>query len=591
MSVIHPFRATVAAALLLAASGCGKSSATKSAAGHDLPLPLVAQCEPGRPSGRLTLVTTGVPRTFNPVIAMDGASDAVTRLLFGSLVNLDMATQETGPGLAESWSVAPDQKTWTFKLRAGLRWSDGEPLTADDVVFTWNEVMYNPEMNQATYGVFLVDGKRFSISKVDNVTVRVVTPEVFAPLVEYFGSVVILPRHTFGPFVQARRFVTAYHANTPPEKIVGCGPFRVKDVQAGKYVLLERNPEYWMADKQGRRLPYLDEVMIVAGDSGAPMALLLAGKNDVFEQCRSEQYDSVKQAAAAGRFRIEELGVGADRDFLWFNQNTGADSTGKPFVPPGKLKWFRDKKFRQAVSCALDRDRLVREVYGGRAQAIYTFASAESRKWYNANMPLYAHDAARARSLLAEIGLEDRNGDGVLEDADGTPVEFTLFTNAGNPFRERAAALVVEDLKKIGVKADLKVTEFQSLIERINGTFDYDCMLMGLGGGGADPASQMNVLKSDEALHQWFPNQTKPSTAWEARVDELMNAQMRTLDFAQRKKLFDQVQSILAEELPMISTVAPFHFAAARADIGNLRPSAATPYNLTWNVQELYFKK
>ena len=265
---------------------------------------------------------------------------------------------------------------------------------------------------------------------------------------------------------------------------------------------------------------------------------------------RPQNYAQFKQAAAGGRFQLLELGVGAERDFLWFNQNTGTNAAGKPFVNPVRLKWFRNKKFRQAVSCAIDRDRLAREVYGGRAQPTYGFISTENPRWNNPDIPRYSFDLARARTLLAEVGIQDRNGDGMMEDADGNPIEILFYSNVGNPLREKAAALIVADLKKLGINLIYLPIDYRALVERINVTFDYECALMGLGGGGGDPASQINVLRSSEELHQWFPSQKTPSTDWEARIDALMDAQMRTLDFAQRKKCFDEVQVILAEELP-----------------------------------------
>ncbi len=157
--------------------------------------------------------------------------------------------------------------------------------------------------------------------------------------------------------------------------------------------------------------------------------------------------------------------------------------------------------------------------------------------------------------------------------------------------REKAASLIVDDLQKLGIKLIYQPTDFEALVRRINVTFDYECALMGLGGGGVDPASQLNVLKSNAELHQWFPFQQKPATDWEARIDSLMDAQMRTLDFAERKQDFDEVQAILAEELPMIYTVSPLSYAAIRPDAGNLRPAVVTPYRVTWNLEELYFKK
>ncbi len=177
-----------------------------------------------------------------------------------------------------------------------------------------------------------------------------------------------------------------------------------------------------------------------------------------------------------------------------------------------------------------------------------------------------------------------------MKDAEGNPIEIVLVSNIGNAAREKAAVMIQEDLKKIGIKVIYTPVSFEILRNKVDATFDYECALMGLGGGGVDPATQINVLRSSEELHQWFPFQKSPSTDWEARIDALMDAQMRTLDFAERKKAFDEVQVILAEELPMIYTVSPFSYAAIRADIGNVRPAALTTYRVTWNIEELYFR-
>jgi peptide/nickel transport system substrate-binding protein len=587
----HLSRLTVLG-FVLALAGCGHQSGSQPEKAHPLTTsPLVAKCEPGQSGGRFVIALPIAPNTFNPLFATNAASDAITRQLFGTLVNVDLVTQEPGPGLAESWSVAPDQKTWIFKLRQGVRWSDGQPFTADDVVFTWNDIMYNPELNRLTFDLFRIGGRNFEISKVDDSTVRVVTPEVFAPLVEFFGVAPILPRHVLEGAVKEKVFPLSYGIKSRPDRIVGCGPYRVKEVRLGQSTLLERNPDYWVTDRSGRRLPYFDEVLFtVTGGPGGDARSFLEGKSDVFETIRPENYPQFKQSAAAG-FQLIDLGVGGERDFLWFNQNTGTKPDGTPIVNPAKLKWFRNQKFRQAVSCAIDRDRIVREIYGGRAQAIYGFISSENPRWNNPNIPRFSLDPARARTLLGDIGIKSRPGDGQMVDAEGVPIEFAFYSNAGNPLRERAAVLIQEDLQKLGLKAVYVPTDFRGLVTRINLSFDYEAALMGLGGGGGDPASQINVLRSSEELHQWFPFQKTPSSEWEARVDALMDAQMRTLDYARRKKDFDEVQVILADELPMIYTVSPFTYSAIRAGIGNLRPSVLSGYHLTWNLEELYFKK
>ena len=591
--IARAFSALALLALNLALAGCGKPIGPQPNMGHPLPpSPLIAQCEPGQAGGRFTIALPISPNTFNPLFATNAASDAITRMLFGTLVNLNLQTQEPGPGLAQSWSVAADQKTWTFKLRQGVRWGDGQPFTADDVVFTWNDVMYNPEFNHMTFDLFRIGGHNFEVSKVDDLTVRVITPEVFAPLVEFFGIVPILPKHVLEGAVKEKVFPMSYGLKSRPERLVGCGPYRVKEIRPGEYTLLERNPEYWVTDRRGRRLPYFDEVMFtVAGGPGGEAVSFLERKSDVFETVRPENYEQFKQASAAAGFQLVDVGVGAERDFLWFNQNTGTNAEGQPIVNPAKLRWFRSQKFRQAVSCGIDRDRIVRLVYGGRAQPTYGFLSGENPRWNNPNIPRFSFDPARARALLGEAGMQPRSGDGQMVDAQGVPVEFTIYSNAGNPLRERAAVLIQEDLQKLGLKAVYVPMDFRSLVMRINVAFDYEAALMGLGGGGGDPASQINVLRSSEELHQWFPFQKTPSTEWEARIDTLMDAQMRTLNFAQRKKDFDEVQVILADELPMIYTVSPVTYCAIRAGIGNLRPSVLSGYHLTWNLEELYFKE
>jgi peptide/nickel transport system substrate-binding protein len=568
--------------------GCSKKST-----GHALPEPpRVSSCEPGIPGGRLVLATGGNVRTFNPLLSVDPGSDSVVRLLFNSLVSINFQSQDVEPGLAESWSVAPDQKTWTFKLRKNLRWSDGEPLTADDVVFTWNEIIYNQNYNQLTYDLFRSHGKKFEVTKVDDLTVRVVTPEVFAPFLEYFGNVaVILPRHILGRWAASGDFLKAYAVTDKPENIVGSGPFRVKSFASGS-VLLERNPEFCTVDKLGRRLPYFDEVeLIMPAEQGAVQKLFLDGTTAVCENIPLEDVWAYQQAATNRHFQMVDLGVGVQRDFLWFNQNTGVGRDGKPFVEPYKLKWFRDKRFRQAISCAIDRDRIVHDVYNGHAQVVYGFLSSDNKKWNAPSIPQYTYNPEKARALLAEMGMTRRPADGLLVDVVGHPVEFTLIASYGNPVRAGIAKRVEDDLKQFGIQMNYSPLDFPTLRKRIDGTMDYESATMGFGGGGLDPASQMNVLKSEAPLHQWFPFQRQPSTEWEKRIDALMDHQMHTLDFQQRKKDFDEVQAIWAEEMPMVCIAAPSTSSAVRNNLGNVRPAVANPYHVTWNIEELYFTK
>ncbi len=586
-----------ASAILL--SSCGKNSGINSnqnpAANYPLPdPPLVADCEPGIPGGKLVIASYGDPKTFNPITSNEGSSELIFRHLFAGLLGMDEAKQEISAGLADWWTNAPDGKTWTFHLRKNLFWSDGKPLTADDVVFTWNDIIYNPAIPSPTRDGFIIGGKKFEVTKIDDLTIQVVTPEIYAPFLEAFGGgVPILPKHVLEKSVKDGTFASAYGINWKPKDIVCSGPFVIQEYKPAQYILLARNPYFCEVDKKGQRLPYFDNIVYtVVPDMNAMSLRFLSGECDIDDFVFPYEYDHFKTESQKGKFNLLEPGIGMERAFFWFNQNTNVDAkTGKPLVDPKKLKWFRNAKFRQAVSYAIDRDAIIKSVYSGRGVPAYGFETPGNVKWYNPNTPKYPLDLDKARALLKEIGIEDRKSDGKLEDADGNPVEFTFNTNVGNGAREKSAVLIKSDLEKLGFKVVYQPIEFNTLMTRVDDTHDYDCVMLSLGGGFADPVSGMNTVKSDGFTHFWFPRQKTPSTDWEARLDQLMDEQIKTLDYKERKKEYDEVQQIIGEQVPMIFTVTPLYYAAARSDIGNLRPTPLSYYRASWNTEELYFKK
>ncbi|MDB6016156.1 MAG: extracellular solute-binding protein family 5 [Pedosphaera sp.] len=589
---------TIVTSFILAGiiSGCGsKENSSTSAPTSKNPLPespMVAQCEPGESGGRLIIASFADPKTFNPITANETSSTDIISRLFSGLTGFDAPTQKVYPGLAESWSVEPDNKTWTFHLRKGTRWSDGQPFTADDVVFTWNDIIYNPKIVNVTVDQFRIDGKDFAVSKLDDYTVHVVTPDIYAPFLRFFGNVPILPRHVLASAVAENRFAAAYGINAKPGEVVGNGPFRLKEYKPGQYTMLERNPEFWEVDKKGQRLPYFNNIIYtVVPDQAAISLRMLQGEADLQEFVRPEEYDRFKEESAKGRFNLLDLGLASERDVLTFNQNPETNpKTGKPYVDPVKIKWFRNTKFRQAISYAIDREAIVKVALGGHGAPNYSFAPVQDKDWFNPNIMKYPYDPAKAKALLAEIGIKDR-GDGTLVDAEGHPIAFVMNTNTGNDRRQKTGVIIQEDLKRLGIQLTFQPLDFNALIDKFDVSQDFDCVLLGWAGGPGDPAYSMNVLKSDGFSHQWYRKQKTPSTDWEARIDFLMNAQIKTLDQAQRKKYYDEVQAILAEQMPMIPTISMEAFSAVRSDIANVNPTTLDPNRLTWNLEELYYKK
>jgi peptide/nickel transport system substrate-binding protein len=578
--------------------GCGKNQAAsqpeKSAASYPLAdPPLVAKCHPGIRGGRLVVASFADPKTFNPITANDMTSQDIYRFLFASLLGFDMPSQTVEPGLADWWTNSPDGKTWTFRLRKNLHWSDGAPITADDVIFTW-KVICDPKIPNPYSEQFLVNGKTFTVTKVNDLTIRVVTPQIYAPFLENFGAgIPIIPKHILARAVADGTFESAYSTATPARDIICSGPFVIKQYKPSEYTLMVRNPYFFEVDSNRQRLPYLDSIIYtVVPDMNAVSLRMLTGESDADDTIQAYEYGQFKADALKSGFRLLEPGIGLEKNFFWFNENTNINpKTGRHYVDPKKLKWFRNEKFRQAVSYAINRKAIIKSIYSGRAIPAYGFVTPGNKKWYDSDIKKYPYNPAKALELLKEIGIEDRNGDGTLEDTNGNPIKFVFNTNTGNDAREKTALMIQTDLNNLGFKVIFQPVEFTTLINKIYNTYDYDCMLLGLAGGSTDPSSSISVLKSSGYTQDWFPLQKTPSTKWEARIDALMDAELNTLDYNERKKDFDEVQEILAEEQPMIFTVTPYYYAAIRTNIGNARPTAMSYYRVTWNAEELYFKK
>lgn len=181
----------------------------------------------------------------------------------------------------------------------------------------------------------------------------------------------------------------------------------------------------------------------------------------------------------------------------------------------------------------------------------------------------------------------DRNNDGVIEDAEGHPIEFNLFTNSGNVERVQIASIIRHDLQSLGMKVNFLSLEFNTLVTKLNATFDWDAIVLGLT-GGIEPHFGKNVWHSTGGLHLWYPQQKTPATAWEQRVDEIFDQGVQELDENKRKALYDEFQMIISRQLPLIYTVLNSNLYAVRNKFGNLHPTSFG--GAFHNVEEIYIK-
>jgi peptide/nickel transport system substrate-binding protein len=508
------------------------------------------------------------PRTFNRLAARDSTTDLVATLTQARLVRINKQTQEVEPWLAQRWEASADGRRVTLHLRQNVVFSDGHPFTADDVVFSFGAV-YDTRAATVLADSLQIGGRKLAVEAPDPHTIAITFPVPFAPGVRLLDNLPILPRHKLEAALQNGTFANAWGLSTPAAEIVGLGPFVLSEYLPGQRMVFARNPHYWRIAADGTPLPYLDRLTVeIVSDQNAELLRLGAGQVDVTSgEVAPEAYATVKRAADAGRVTIVDLGVGADADSLWFNLKPGA------FAHDPRAAWLQRDELRRAMSLAVDRKAFADTVFLGAGEPVYGPETPANKKWYWTGTPKTPHDPAGAKALLATIGLTDRNGDGMLEDAHGTAARFTLVTQKGRPRLERGAAVVREDLKKIGVAVDVVALDANAVFERI-GSGRYDAVYFHPIRSDPDPALTPDFWFSSGTAHLWNMGQTKPATAWEARIDELMTRQSASLDEAERKRLFDEVQRIFIEHAPVVYFAAPHVLVAMSSRVANATPAA-----------------
>lgn len=554
---------------------------------------------PGKYGGQLVRSSLGEPKSFNPIVAAEVSTTEYTQRICQGLTETDSFTGEVKPLLAEKWEVSDDGLTWTFHLRKDVKFNDGTPFTAQDVAFTYNELIYDksrpagttPRWPSSTRDAMTFEGKQIEITAVDDYTVKAVTPVKIAILDQLAANPIILSERKYAPLVADGSFGGALGTNSKPEDIVGTGPWMLDQYSRGEWVTLKRNPNYWRKDSAGQRLPYLDKlVFLIASDLNTMLLNFQQKKSDIFPCGSGKDVAALRPNQQAGNFTLYQLGADYGNGFVALNMNLEAADQGK--IPRYKVDWFRDTRFRQALAYGINKDVIITNVLRKLARPVGAPFTAAKGPFQVEGLPPYPYDPTKAKALLKEMGLADRDGDGILEDAGGHKVSFTINTNAGNTNREEIADFIRNDLKQLGIDVNLLFLNFNDLVDRINTRHDWECMVFALTGND-EPHWGSNVWKSSGRLHMWWPNQKTPSFAWEKRIDEIFLQGVQELDKTKRKALYREWVEIVHREQPFIYTYAVERVAAVRNRFGNVfpAPGPGQAENVVAHNEEEWFVK
>jgi peptide/nickel transport system substrate-binding protein len=544
------------------------------------------QTEIGRSGGRITVALRTDPKTLNPILAVDTTSREVIGAMQADLVHINRQTQRTEPALASSWKASPDGRKFTLALRRDVKFSDGAPFTADDVVFTF-QLYLDEALSSPQRDLLIIDNKPIAVKKIDNYTVEFDLTKPYGPGERIFDSLAILPKHLLEAAYRDHKLGEIWGVNAKPEEIAGLGPFRLKSYIAGQQLLLERNPNYWRKDANGAPLPYLNELLFTVVATGdAQVIKFESGETQILERVGADSFNLLQKESTSKGQCLYDVGPGLEFVFLLLNMNS-LDATKHADIA-AKQPWFRDLKFREAVSLAMDRKGMVRLVYGGRATPIWGNVSPGNKLWLSANVPHPDRSIDQAKALLKSDGFSwDANG--MLLDQQKHPVTFTVIVSSSNAQRTQIATIAQDDLKQLGIDVNVVPLEFRALVDRVMNTHDYDAVLMNLVNGDVDPTPEMGLWRSSGEMHLWDMGEKTPATSWEAELDKLMESQMTTTDYATRKKLYDRVQEIVAQNLPLVFLLSPDILVGSQSTVGNFRPGILDPYAL-WNVDEQFIR-
>jgi peptide/nickel transport system substrate-binding protein len=549
-------------------------------------------------NNQLVRAISSDPKTFNS--ALSNSLPKIFDYVDEGLI-ADNAKGEIEPALAESWQISPDKKTITFTLRKNLKWSDGHPLTIDDVLFTFNDVYLNKKIPTDTQDGLRIGKERKlpTVKKLDDDRIEFTTPEPFVPFLRSLG-VGILPAHKLRASINEKDkegkslFLSTWGINTKPKDLVASGMFMLDAYEPGERLVFKRNPHYWRKDLAGKQQPYIERVVWQIIESpDTELIQFRSGGLDSFGVTPSF-FSLIKKGEEKGGYKIYSGGLSSSTTFMMFNLSQ-AERDGKPLVDPIKSKWFNNVKFRQAVAYGINRQRMINNIYRGLGSPQDSPISVPSPYYYSREqgLPVYDYNPKKAKELFLAGGFK-YNEQNRLIDEDGNLVRFTLIVGAGSKTGDAMGTQIKQDLLALGIVVDFTPISWNLVVDKLDVSLNWDAIIMAFT-GGIEPNDGANLWSLNGSAHyfNYNPQQGKPvqnhqSADWEKKIDDLYIQAAQEFDENKRRKLYIESQIVTQENLPFIYLVNPLTFSAISNDIEGINYSPENGVKgAFWNLYEL----
>jgi peptide/nickel transport system substrate-binding protein len=484
----------------------------------------------------------GEPATLNPVLASDSASQDIISLVFNGLVKFDENLNIIGD-LAEKWDISKDGKIITFYLKKGIKWHDGVEFTARDVKFTYDMFMA-PDTKTAYRSLFEPIEK---VEIVNDYELKVYYKFTFAPALQYWGTAII-PEH----ILKGKDINTADFNRNP----IGTGPYKFLNWKTSQQIELIANKNYFEGE------PYISKYIYrIIPDQSVQFMEMLAGGIDEMA-LTSELY----------------VGKANEPEFLKNFNKYSISSFSYVYIGYNLLnELFKSKNVRKALSYAINKDEIIKGVKRGLAKKI-TGPFIPGSWAYNDNAESYDYNPEKAKQILKNDGWNLKE-DGYLY-KDGKRFEFILITNQGNKEREEIATIVQQQLGLIGIKVNIRILAWSTLITEFIDKKKFDAIVLG-----------WNISQDPDCYDIWHSSKTKEGefnfiSYKNEEVDRLVKQGRETFDIEKRKAIYKKIHKIIADDSPYTFLYSPFALPAVHKRFHGIKPAlAGISYNFTkWYV-------